>query len=104
MKNFVSFGFSFLNQLRSYLQTLRDRFYFRMQGRYSATHITLTGRQWASILENLEQSGLVELLSVFSGNGMQIFDSICGAVPNKDVSMFLSMLRSSSVCDAVMPL
>ena len=75
-----------------------------MQGRYFATHITLREDNWASILEILEQSGLVELLSVFSGNSVQIFGCICGAVPIKDISMFLSMLRSSSVCDAVMPL
>ena len=35
---------------------------------------------------------------------MQIFGCICGAVSNKDVSMFLSMLIVSSVCDVVMPL
>ena len=41
---------------------------------------------------------------VFSGNGAQIFGCICGAMPNKDVSIFLLMLRSSSVYDTFMPL
>ena len=56
------------------------------------------------ILKTLEQGGLVELLSVFSGSCVQIFVCICGAVSNKDVSRFLSMLRLSSVCEAVLPL
>ena len=51
----------------------------------------------ASILEILEQSGFVELLSLCSTNDVQIFGCICGAMPNKDVSIFLSMLRSSLV-------
>ena len=58
---------------------------------------------WSSILKCLEQGGLVELLSGFSSNGVQIFGCICGAVPNKDVSVFLSMLKLSSVCDGIMP-
>ena len=59
---------------------------------------------WTSILKSLELGGLAELLSVFSGNCVPIFGCICGAVSNKDVSIFSSMLRLSSVCDAVMPL
>ena len=104
MKNVISFGFSFLKYFQTYLQTLWDRFYFRMHGRYFATHITLKARQlglqWT--LKILEQGGFVELPSMFSGNDARIFGCICGAVPNKDISMFLSMLRSPSVCDTVM--
>ena len=59
---------------------------------------------WTTILKSLELGGLAELLSVFSGNCASIFGCICGAVSNKDVSIFSSMLRLSSVCDAVMPL
>ena len=48
----------------------------------------------------MEKSSLVEKISVFSGNGVHCLGVL---IPNKDVSMFLSMLRSPSVCDAVMP-
>ena len=45
----------------------------------------------------LDQSDYFELLVKF-------FGCICEAVPNNDVLMFLSMLRSSLVCDTFIPL
>ena len=61
VKNFISFGFSFPKHFQSYLQTLRDRFYFRIQGRCFATHKTLKGRQFGLNFT----SGLVKLLCLF---------------------------------------
>ena len=61
VENFISFGFSFPKHFQSYLQTLRDRFYFRIQGRCFATHKTLKGRQFGLNFT----SGLVKLLCLF---------------------------------------
>ena len=66
-----------------------------MQGRYFPNHVRAD--DGASILEILEKIGFAELLFSLSGNNVQIFCFICGAVSNKDVSMFLPLLKSSLV-------
>ena len=62
-----------------------------MQGRYFATHVTLKVRQLGLSFKEF-------------GATWSCWVIIFGAVSNKDVSMFLSMLRLSSVCDTVIPL
>ena len=92
----TSFGFSFLKCFYSFL-------YFRVEGRYFATHILLRAANSASALEILQQDSFVELLSVNFSNGVEDFGWIFGGMPSKDVSMFVEMLTASFICDILMP-
>ena len=96
MKDFISFSFSF--QFLELLAKLCEiDSILECNEHISQATELLRSENWASILEMLDQSDYFELLVKF-------FGCICEAVPNNDVLMFLSMLRSSLVCDTFIPL